>query len=74
MILSACVCANAQGRLEGKVMDSESDVALDGATIFNTTKGLFRKAGQNGLFSIRADEEDVMIFSSTGYRPDTLEI
>jgi len=63
-----------QTQLRGKVMDSKSDQPLEGATIFNTTEGLFRKAGQDGLFSIRAKEKDVIIFSSAGYRPDTVEI
>lgn len=60
--------------LRGKVMDSKSDVPLEGATIFNTTQGFFRKAGQNGMFSIRAQDNDVLIFSSAGYQPDTVRI
>jgi hypothetical protein len=66
--------ANGQVLLKGKIMDSKTDVPLDGATIFNTTQGIFRKAGQNGMFSIRAGNNDVLIFSSTGYRSDTIRI
>lgn len=64
----------AQTPLRGKVMDSRSDAPLAGATIFNTTLGIFKKAGQNGMFSIRANENDVLIFSSAGYRPDTVKL
>jgi len=74
LAMMTCSLMHAQTVLRGKVMDSRSDVPLDGATIFNTTQGIFRKAGQDGLFSIRAGENDVIIFSSTGYRADTVAI
>lgn len=72
--LAICVTAVCQSTLRGKIMDSESDVPLEEATIFNTTLGVFRKAGLDGLFSIRANENDVLIFSSVGYKPDTVKL
>lgn len=74
VLMVSYMAAISQVTLKGKVMDSKSDVPLDGATIFNTTQGIFRKAGQNGMFSIRAVENDILIFSSLGYRPDTVQI
>ena len=69
-----CNVCSAQQLLKGQVMDSKTDQPLDGATLFNTTQALFRKAGQNGMFSIPAKEKDVIIFSSAGYSADTIEI
>jgi hypothetical protein len=74
ILLSVAFSAGAQTTLRGKVMDSKSDVPLEGATIFNTTQGIFKKAGQNGMFSIRALENDVLIVSSAGYRADTVKL
>src|SRR5687767_9432579 len=64
----------AQVVLKGKVMDSKSDLPLDGVTIFNKTQKLFRKAGQDGLYVIPTKDKDTIIFSFTGYRSDTIVI
>jgi hypothetical protein len=74
ILIVAALPIMAQTQLRGKVMDSKSDQPLDGATIFNTTEGIFRKAGQNGAFLIRAQENDVIIVSSAGYKPDTVKL
>ena len=74
LIIFTAGIVSGQTTLRGKVMDSRTDVPLEGATIFNTTLGLFKKAGQDGMFSIRANENDILIFSSAGYRPDTVKL
>lgn len=55
-------------------MDSKSDVPLDGATIFNQTRQTYKKASFEGDFSILVWEGDSLIFSSVGYRSDTLAV
>src|SRR5688572_17306222 len=65
---------HAQVVLKGKVMDSKSDLPLDGVTIFNKTQKLFRKAGQDGLYVVPTKDKDTIIFSFTGYRSDTVVI
>lgn len=64
---------NAQ-MLTGTVMDAKSDLPLAGTTIFNRSQKIFKKASFEGKFSIIATEGDVIIFSSVGYRSDTIEL
>ncbi len=65
---------SSQATLHGKLMDSKSDVPLDGATIFNQTRQTYKKASFDGDFSIIALEGDSLIVSSVGYRADTLAV
>jgi hypothetical protein len=68
------ITSNAQVVLKGKVMDSKTDLPLDGVTIFNKSQQRYRKAGQDGLYSISARDKDTLIFSFTGYRADTVVV
>lgn len=74
VILSFPVLLNAQVSLKGKIMDSRSDTPLGGATIFNRSQKIYRRASFEGAYSIPARDSDTIIFSSTGYRTDTLNV
>jgi hypothetical protein len=60
--------------LKGMVMDSKTDVPLAGTTIFNLTQRIYKKASFEGQYSIIAMSGDTIIFSSAGYRADTIEV
>lgn len=64
----------AQTVLTGKVMDSKSDLPLEGVTVYNKSKNIYRKAGNQGQYAIQVADKDIVIFSFTGYRSDTISI
>lgn len=68
------VFLSAQVVLTGKVMDSKSDLPLEGVTIENKNKRLLRKSGINGQYAILTSDKDTLIFSFTGYRADTIVV
>lgn len=64
--------ANAQGLLRGSVMDAATDSVLAGATIWNLSQHIYKKAGAGGQYSIIARATDSVAFSAVGYRTDTI--
>jgi hypothetical protein len=70
--LPGLVCG--QLLLTGKVMDSKSDLPLEGVTIFNKSQQVYKKAGFDGQYAINVRDKDTIIFSFTGYRADTVVI
>ncbi len=66
-------CLNAQQVLKGKVYDADTDSVLAAVNIFNTTKKNSVRSVNDGSYSITAAEGDVLIFSISGYKPDTVK-
>src|SRR5688500_17381979 len=60
--------------LRGVVMDSKTDVPLAGATVFNLSQRIYKKASFDGQYSIIAMNGDSIIYSSAGYRADTIQV
>jgi hypothetical protein len=73
-ILALPTFLTAQVLLKGKVMDSKSDLPLEGVTVFNKSQQIYRKAGFDGQYAIPTKDKDTIIFSFTGYRADTVII
>ncbi len=66
--------AQSQIQLHGAVMDSRTDVPIQGATIYNRSRNIYRRSTPEGKYSIMAKEGDTIMFSSAGYRHDTVTI
>jgi hypothetical protein len=62
----------AQSQLTGKIFDQTTDSVLTGITIINVTKKLPGKQEKDGVYNVPASENDVVIFSTVGYKSDTL--
>lgn len=64
----------AQSILTGRVFDGFSEISLGDVSIYNKSSGLRTKAGADGAFSVEAREGDSIIFTRTGFVPDTLRV
>ena len=62
----------AQQTIKGKVYDAATDSVIAAVNIFNTTIKISTRSSANGSFSITAAEGDILIFSASGFNPDTL--
>ena len=62
----------AQQTLKGKVYDAATDSVIATVNIFNATKKNFSRSSANGSYNIKAAEGDILIFSASGFKPDTL--
>ena len=64
----------AQSALQGKIYDVKTDSLLTGVTIMNITGKKFVLSDRNGQYSIAAAENDLLVFSFSGYAPDTIPV
>lgn len=64
----------AQSLLTGRIFDGFSETRLGDASVYNKSSGLRTKAGVDGSFSLKAKEGDSIIFTRTGFVPDTLRV
>ena len=64
----------AQQILKGKVYDAGTDSTIAAVNIFNTTTKTSTYSATDGSYSITAGEGDILIFSASGYKPDTVNI
>lgn len=73
-MMSLCQLVSAQQTLKGKVYEAFTDSVLSAVNIFNThTKNSVRSAA-DGSYGIAASEGDILIFSASGFRTDTIEV
>ena len=70
--LAITVASAAQTQLTGKIYDQSTDSVLYGITILNVTQKLPGKQDKAGSYVVPASENDVIIFSTVGYKSDTL--
>lgn len=66
--------AAAQSSLQGKIFDGKNDSLLAGVTIMNITGKKFVLSDRNGQYTIYAAENDLLVFSFSGYAPDTIPV
>ena len=62
----------AQNTLRGKVYDAGTDSVLAGVNVFNKTQTKLTLTATDGSYSIAAAEGDMLIFSISGFRPDSI--
>lgn len=61
--------------LRGKVVDQMYDRVIIGATVKNLSAGnVYAQSDMGGNYKVRAVEGDKIVFSSTGYIPDTITV
>jgi hypothetical protein len=65
---------SAQTTIQGKIYDGKTDSLLPGVTIMNITGKSFLLSDKNGQYSISARENDLLVFSYSGYAPDTIPV
>jgi len=65
---------NAQERLKGIVLEYKSNEVMPEVLVKNLNKGDSAMTNKTGEFSIAAQAEDILVFSSPGYRTDSLVV
>ena len=70
-LLAIGSAAEAQHTLKGKVYDAGTDGVIEAVNIFLKKKKSTRSAA-DGSYSIIATEGDILIFSASGFKPDTI--
>lgn len=65
---------SAQQMLKGTIYDQKTDSVLGGVTLYNITRNEHTISNNEGGYSIRAQESDKIIFSSIGYKTDTVKV
>jgi len=62
----------AQQQLYGKVVKRGGTEILQGVTVWNASRNQYNQTDMGGNFKITAATGDTILFSSAGYRPDTV--
>ncbi len=68
----ALVCS--QTSILGKIYDGKNDSLLAGVTVMNITTKKFVLSDRNGQYTVSAVENDLLVFSFSGYAPDTISV
>ncbi len=63
-----------QQTLNGRVYESFTDSIMTGVNVFNTNTKASTRTGIDGSFKISASEGDMVIFSASGFKPDTITV
>lgn len=64
----------AQQTLKGKVYEAVTDSVMPAVNILNSNTKISTRSGTDGTYSIAAAEGDIIIFSTSGYQPDTITV
>jgi hypothetical protein len=65
---------SAQSVITGKLYDGKNDSLLVGVTVMNISAKQFILSDKNGQYTIKAAENDLLVFSYSGYTPDTIPV
>lgn len=74
LLLHAGNSLYAQKLLRGKIFAAHTDTTLGYASVYNASTRVTARSGMDGLYTIAAKPGDRMIFSASGYRPDTIRV
>lgn len=69
-----CIAGRGQSYLRGKIFDKGYDRVVIAATVSNLNNKTTSTSDMGGNYKIAAKEGDNIIFSSTGYFPDTVKV
>jgi hypothetical protein len=72
LLMPVCYPLCAQENVSGKIYSRTNDSVLIAASIRNKSLKLTAYSGSDGSYHIVADEGDTLIFSATGFTPDTI--
>ncbi len=65
---------SAQQIVRGRIYDRKKDKVLASVTIRNYSQKIVRQSDFGGNYAIKAVEDEVLIFSSVSYLPDTVRV
>lgn len=71
-----CICdqVRAQLSVKGKIYDAETDSVIVAVNINNLNTKRSARSGIDGNYSIAAAEGEQLVFSITGFKPDTVTV
>ncbi len=69
-----CFTGNCQTILKGKIYQAENDSIISAVNILNLTAKQSTRSTGEGNYIINATEGDQIVFSRTGFNPDTVTI
>lgn len=74
LVFSQSIVLFSQTAIQGKIFDGKNDSLLTGVTVMNITGKKFVLSDRSGHYSIAAAENDLLVFSYSGYAPDTIPV
>lgn len=66
--------AGAQQLMKGRIYDKDTDSSLVSVTVFNLSRKIYALSTREGDYAIVAQEGDKVVFTSVGYKPDTVKV
>ena len=71
-----CICSqiNAQLIVKGKIYDAETDSVIIAVNVYNLNTKQSARSGIDGNYAIAAAEGERLVFSITGFKPDTVTV
>ena len=70
--LYGCSQINAQLLVKGKIYDAETDSVIVAVNVYNINTKQSARSGNDGNYAIAAAEGERLVFSVTGFKPDTV--
>jgi hypothetical protein len=74
LLLNQCFEIIAQDKVKGKIYEAQTDSTIRGVNVYNLNTKLSIRSGSDGSYTITAAEGDRIVFSITGYKPDTATV
>src|SRR5205814_8122338 len=74
LLFSFCIGIHAQSIVKGKVYDAKTDSTIAAVNVYNINTKQSARSDISGSYSITATEDDQLVFSIVGYRPDTVTV
>ena len=72
--LYGCSQVNAQLLVKGKIYDAETDSVIVAVNVYNINTKQSARSGNDGNYAIAAAEGERLVFSITGFKPDTVTV
>jgi len=72
--LPAGIQLSAQQTLKGKVYEATTDSVISAVNIYNTATKISTRSAADGSYSLAAVEGDIIIFSASGFKQDTITV
>jgi hypothetical protein len=74
LLFTFCIEIHAQSIVKGKVYDAKTDSVIATVNVYNVNTKRSARSDRSGSYSIIAAEGDQLVFSITGYKPDTVTV
>ena len=72
LLFGVCCQIHSQIILKGKIYETQTDSAIAGVNVYNLNTKQLVRSGLNGNYAIAAAENEQVVFSITGFKPDTI--